>query len=81
VDGSWLGSRGSQPAARAVSAPPFQVFLAVDDTDPAPGSLDTRAWLADRAGTRRPLDLELLIVETLTDKDVERMQVLAPEQS
>lgn len=76
----WDPEAANQPRV-AVSAPPFQVFLAVDDTDPAPGSLDTRAWLADRAGTRRPLDLELLIVETLTDKDVERMQVLAPEQS
>jgi hypothetical protein len=78
----WTGSGWNPEAANeprvAVSAPPFQVYLAADDTDPAPGSLDTCDWLADQAGIRRPLDLELLIVEALTDEDVERMRTGVP---
>lgn len=74
----WTGQEWDADAANmprvAVSAPPFQVCLAADGTDPAAGSFDTGAWLADRAGLRRALDLELLIVETLTDEDVERMR-------
>ena len=72
----WDPNTANQPRV-AVTAPPFVAYLAADGTNPAPGSLDTSKWLADRAGTRRPLDLELLIVETLTDEDVERMQALA----
>ena len=82
VRAQWTG-RGWDPEAAnqprvAVSAPPFVAYLAVDDTDPAPGSFDTCEWLADRAGASRPLTLDLLIVETLTDGDVERMRALAP---
>ena len=82
VCAQWTGSRWDPEAANeprvAVSAPPFVAYLAAEGTDPARGSFDTSEWLADRAGTRRPLDLELLIVETLTDEDVERMRALAP---
>jgi hypothetical protein len=78
--GQWTGNgwdpeAASQPRV-AVSAPPFFVCLAVDGTDPAPGSFDTEEWLADPAGTKRPLDLELLIVDALSDADVERMRSL-----
>ncbi len=72
----WDSEAANQPRV-AISAPPFVAMLAADDTDPAPGSFDTCVWLADRAGARRPLTLELLIVETLTDQDVERMEALA----
>lgn len=73
----WDPELANQPRV-AVSAPPFVVLLAVDGTEPAPGFFDTAAWLADHAGTRRPLTLKLLLVETLTDDDVSRMRVPAP---
>ena len=69
----WDPEAASQPRV-VVSAPPFFVHLAVDGTDPAPGSFDTAEWLADRAGTRRALDVELLIVDALSDADVEQMR-------
>lgn len=82
VRAQWTGKGWDPDAANqpriAVSAPPFFVCLEVDGTDPAPGAFETSEWLAHRAGTRRPLDLELLIVEALTDDDVERMRAFAP---
>lgn len=82
VRAHWKGQGWDPVAANAprvaVSAPPFFVYLAADGTDPAPGSLDTGEWLRERAGTRRALDLELLIVDALTDDDVERMRVGVP---
>jgi hypothetical protein len=85
VRAQWTGDGWDPEAANqprvAVSAPPFVSYLAVEGTEPAPGSLDTAEWLADRAGTRRPLELDLLIVETLTDDEVERMRTLAPTSS
>lgn len=84
VRARWTGTGWDHDAANqprvAVSAPPFVAYLAIEGTDPAPGSLDTTEWLADHAGERRPLDLELLIVETLTDEDVERMRAFAPSR-
>lgn len=78
VRAQWTGQGWDPVAANAprvaVSAPPFFVYLAADGADPAPGSLDTEEWLGDRAGTRRALDLELLIVDALTDDDMERMR-------
>lgn len=84
IRAQWTGSRWDPCAANqarvAVSAPPFVVYLAGDGTDPAPGALDTAEWLTDRAGETRRLDLELLIVETLTDEDVERIRAFAPSR-
>lgn len=40
----WDPEAANQPRV-AVSAPPFIAYLAVDDTDPAPGSFDTSEWL------------------------------------
>ena len=73
----WDPEAANQPRA-VVSAPPFFVHLAVDGTDPAPGSFDAAEWLSDRAGTRRPLDVQLLIVDALSDGDVERMRSGVP---
>jgi hypothetical protein len=82
VRAQWTGEGWDAVAANApraaVSAPPFVVYLAADGTEPAPGSLDTEEWLRYRAGTRRAVDLELLIVDALTDADVERMQIGVP---
>lgn len=73
----WDPETANQPRV-AISAPPFVVVLAVDGTDPAPGFFDATAWLTEPAGERRPLTLDVPLVETLTDDDVSRMRALAP---